>query len=143
MRYFIEFDRAWELVAGRYFLPGHWPERLDEDDETYRKLYEELRTLNLFASKQVADLAEQAIKVLRRFDRLPPHQGETDGQAQQLEKRLRAVYDRLRDLMRADLGVPASHPRLPLATLRLRRPKYFGRRRNAGFCTAAPEANGT
>ena len=38
VRYFIEFDRAWELVAGRYFLPGHSPDRLDEDDEIQETL---------------------------------------------------------------------------------------------------------
>lgn len=110
LRYSTEFDQVWELVAGRYYLPGHWPEAVPEGDETYVKLYEELRTLKLFASQRVADLAEEAMRTLQKFDRLPPHEGENYEQAEQLNQLLRTVYDRLRDLMRADLGVPAESP---------------------------------
>lgn len=106
LRYFTEFDQVWEVVAGRYYLPGHWPEPVPEDDRTYGKLYEELRTLKLFSSKRVADLAEEALTTLRGFDQLEAHRGENDGEAEEINGQLRISYDRLRDLMREDLGVP-------------------------------------
>lgn len=89
LRFFTEWDRTWELVAGRYHLPGHYPAAVPEDDNTYVELYEELRTLRMFGSTTVAQLAEATTTELQRFDRLPPHRGEDHAAAEALSARLK------------------------------------------------------
>jgi hypothetical protein len=106
VRFITEFDQVWELVAGRYYLPGHWPEPVPEDDRTYLKLSEEIRTLRLFASTAVTLMADDAMTALEQFDRLPPHRGEDYDDAEDLNARLRQKYDLLQKAMRRDLGVP-------------------------------------
>ncbi len=106
LRFITEFDQVWELVANRYYLPGHWPELVPEDDRTYLKLNEELRTLRLFASTAVTLMADDAMRSLQKFDQLPPHRGEDYEDAEDLNARLRRKYDLLQEVMRRDLGVP-------------------------------------
>jgi hypothetical protein len=106
LRFVTQFDQVWELVAGRYYLPGHWPQPVPEDDRTYVELTEALRTLRLFASTAVTQIADNAVRTLQRFDGLPPHEGEHYEEAEDLNARLRQKYDLLQKTMRRDLGVP-------------------------------------
>lgn len=106
LRSVTQFDQVWELVAGRFYLPGHWPQPVPEDDRTFVEITEEFHTLRLFASTAVTQMAGDAIRTLRRFDRLPPHRGEHYEDAENLNAGLRQKYDLLQERMRRDLGVP-------------------------------------
>lgn len=106
LHFFTVWDQTWELVGGRYYLPGHYPERVPEDDTTFAALYEQLRTLKMFASVEVAQLAEAATAGLRELDHLPPHGGEDYEAAEALSAQLSRQAEGLRQAMRRDLSVP-------------------------------------